>query len=110
MPQGKRNSFASSCLPEFVLVTLRTKGCNVNLANSFIIPVAGEDLVGQSIKRLSDHWDKLTKCFPEQAAPSHFICVAGQENANKNWANVENIDNLLNVVGEAVNTFFESEE
>jgi len=106
MPSAKRNSFANSNLPDFVMVILRNKGCNVNLSNAFIVPVKGTDLVSDSLKRLSEYWNKMQGCYPDDFnVPAFYYSTI--DGANSKWNNVESLNNLLLQVGNAIDALKE---
>ncbi len=58
VPGGKQNSMAARTLPETLLGVVRQRGA-WNLANAFLRPVSGEDLMAASTQKLLDHFVKL---------------------------------------------------
>lgn len=57
-PTGKQTTTAARTKPETLLGTVRTSGA-WNLANAFLRPVAGTDLLGASTERLFSHFESL---------------------------------------------------
>ena len=57
-PGGKQPSTAARTMPETLLGTVRTRGA-WNLANAFLRPVSGTDLLGASSERLFTHFQSL---------------------------------------------------
>jgi len=70
IPTGKQNSFAAQNLPSFGLFVRRKGGVPISLANAFAKPVRpakdDDDLVGLSVKRLTEHWEALKKVYGDQ--------------------------------------------
>jgi CRISPR system Cascade subunit CasC len=65
IPTGKQNSMAAHNKPSFVMLVVRTDA-PCNLANAFLRPVQPGhegDLMQASIKRLDEHWKKLTAMY-----------------------------------------------
>ncbi|GGI97880.1 type I-E CRISPR-associated protein Cas7/Cse4/CasC [Saccharopolyspora subtropica] len=57
-PSGKQTTTAARTMPETLLGTVRTRGA-WNLANAFLRPVTGTDVLGSSTKRLFAHFQTL---------------------------------------------------
>ncbi|GAA4618679.1 type I-E CRISPR-associated protein Cas7/Cse4/CasC [Saccharopolyspora hordei] len=57
-PGGKQSTTAARTMPETFLGTVRTRGA-WNLANAFLRPVTGTDLLGTSTERLFTHFKAL---------------------------------------------------
>ncbi|MEU3273286.1 type I-E CRISPR-associated protein Cas7/Cse4/CasC [Saccharomonospora sp. NPDC006951] len=57
-PGGKQSTMAARTMPETLLGTVRTNGA-WNLANAFLRPVTGSDLLGTSTERLFGHFQTL---------------------------------------------------
>lgn len=57
-PGGKQTTTAARTMPEPLLGTVRTRGA-WNLANAFMCPVTGTDLLGTSSQRLFSHFQSL---------------------------------------------------
>lgn len=57
-PTGKQTTTAARTKPETLLGTVRTSGA-WNLANAFLRPVTGTDLLGASTERLFSHFESL---------------------------------------------------
>lgn len=58
VPSGKQNSMAARTVPETLLGVVREHGA-WNLANAFLRPVAGPDLMAESTARLFEHFGRL---------------------------------------------------
>ncbi|MER7369319.1 type I-E CRISPR-associated protein Cas7/Cse4/CasC [Nonomuraea wenchangensis] len=58
VPTGKQNSMAALTLPETLIGVVRRRGA-WNLANAFLRPVAGTDVMATSTQRLVDHLQQL---------------------------------------------------
>lgn len=69
IPTGKQNSMAAQNRPSFVFAVVRDGGCPASLANAFENPVRIDErnpgLVVQSVVKLADHWDRLSKAYGE---------------------------------------------
>jgi CRISPR system Cascade subunit CasC len=57
-PSGKQNSTAARTKPETLLTVVRDHGA-WNLANAFLRPVIGDDLLSESSRRMLDHFARL---------------------------------------------------
>ncbi|PRX43582.1 CRISPR system Cascade subunit CasC [Prauserella shujinwangii] len=57
-PEGKQTTTAARTMPETLLGTVRTHGA-WNLANAFLRPVTGTDVLGTSTERLFAHFQTL---------------------------------------------------
>lgn len=58
VPSGKQNSMAALTLPDTLIGVVRQRGA-WNLANAFLKPVSGTDLMTTSAQRLIDHLQQL---------------------------------------------------
>ncbi|MEV4288898.1 type I-E CRISPR-associated protein Cas7/Cse4/CasC [Nonomuraea bangladeshensis] len=58
VPSGKQNSMAARTMPDTLLGVVRDRGA-WNLANAFLKPVVGDDIMEGSTKRLIEHFGKL---------------------------------------------------
>ncbi|MGW4475943.1 type I-E CRISPR-associated protein Cas7/Cse4/CasC [Nonomuraea sp. NPDC004354] len=58
VPTGKQNSMAALTLPDTLIGVVRQRGA-WNLANAFLRPVAGTDLMATSTQRLIEHLQQL---------------------------------------------------
>lgn len=69
IPTGKQNSMAAQNRPSFVFAVVRDGGCPASLANAFEEPVRVSErtygLVNQSVTKLIQHRDCLTKAYGE---------------------------------------------
>ncbi|MBO4164268.1 type I-E CRISPR-associated protein Cas7/Cse4/CasC [Micromonospora antibiotica] len=64
VPSGKQNSTAALTPPETLLVVVRDKGA-WNLANAFLKPVTGHDLMVTSTQELFGHFNRLRRFYGE---------------------------------------------
>ncbi|MEV6813099.1 type I-E CRISPR-associated protein Cas7/Cse4/CasC [Micromonospora sp. NPDC051296] len=64
VPSGKQNSTAALAPPETLLVVARDKGA-WNLANAFLKPVTGNDLMVTSTQQLFGHFNRLRRFYGE---------------------------------------------
>ena len=62
IPTGKQNSMAAQNLPSFVLAVVRPNGF-WSLANAFVNPIKGADIVSESIKKLDEYWGQLATVY-----------------------------------------------
>jgi CRISPR system Cascade subunit CasC len=63
LPSGKQNSFAAHNPPSGILIELRLRNQPVSYANAFAKPVAGGDLIGDSIGRLAQYASEIETCY-----------------------------------------------
>ncbi|PZG19198.1 type I-E CRISPR-associated protein Cas7/Cse4/CasC [Micromonospora craterilacus] len=64
VPSGKQNSTAALTPPETLLVVARDRGA-WNLANAFLKPVTGNDLMVTSTQQLFGHFNRLRRFYGE---------------------------------------------
>jgi CRISPR system Cascade subunit CasC len=62
VPSGKQNSMAARTMPETLLGIVREHGA-WNLANAFLRPVSGPDLMADSTEQLFRHFDQLRRFY-----------------------------------------------
>lgn len=65
-PTGKQNSFASHCLPDFVLVEVSERNLPVSYANAFLKPARAtgdESLMDASRRQLGDYLQRLSRRY-----------------------------------------------
>ena len=64
VPKAKQNGFAAQNLPSLVMIVIRDRGL-WSLANAFAKPAdsRGDGLVTNSSKKLTEHWEALTKMY-----------------------------------------------
>lgn len=62
VPSGKQNSMAALTLPDTLVSVVRQRGA-WNLANAFLRPVSGTDLMGLSTQRLIEHLGQLRQFY-----------------------------------------------
>ncbi len=77
IPTGKQNSMAAQNPPSFVLVVVRQQGF-WSLANAFVNPVKGTDIVSESINRLDDYWGQLVKTYGDDGIHKAYINLSGE--------------------------------
>ncbi|GAA3357864.1 type I-E CRISPR-associated protein Cas7/Cse4/CasC [Saccharopolyspora gregorii] len=65
-PTGKQTTTAARTMPETLLGTVRNRGA-WNLANAFLRPVTGTDLLGTSTQRMFEHFEKLRGFYGDAA-------------------------------------------
>lgn len=74
LPTGKQNSFAAHNLPAFGLFVVRRGGVPLSLVNAFAKPVHvmgdQDDLIGESVARLTKRWDDLTRAYGSEGVVS----------------------------------------
>ncbi|MHA6802942.1 type I-E CRISPR-associated protein Cas7/Cse4/CasC [Salinifilum ghardaiensis] len=68
-PSGKQNSMAAHTMPETLLTVVREHG-SWNLANAFLEPVGGTDLMTDSTRRMLDHFNTLRGFYGEDGIRS----------------------------------------
>lgn len=68
-PSGKQNSMAAHTLPETLLTVVREHG-SWNLANAFLKPVRGTDLMADSTREMLEHFDALRRFYGEDGIRS----------------------------------------
>ncbi|GAA0514038.1 hypothetical protein GCM10011581_36920 [Saccharopolyspora subtropica] len=87
-PSGKQNSTAARTKPETLLTVVRDHGA-WNLANAFLRPVIGDDLLGESTRRMLDHFSRLRGFYGDDelrkviaaAATSELPALEGSDTA-----------------------------
>ncbi|GII05486.1 type I-E CRISPR-associated protein Cas7/Cse4/CasC [Planobispora takensis] len=62
VPSGKQNSMAALTLPDTLISVVRQRGA-WNLANAFLNPVSGTDLLGLSTQRLLEHLGRIRRFY-----------------------------------------------
>jgi len=65
-PSGKQNSFASFCLPDFVLVEISSRNLPVSYANAFVQPAranGGRSLMDASVEKLCEYVAQVTTAY-----------------------------------------------
>lgn len=102
-PSGKQNTFAAHQLPDGVLVEVRPRKTPVSYANAFVKPARahGEtDLVSDSLTRLAEHVETLTRKFSLAASPR--LWFSTQDTAIAGTTPCESFENLLSRLGSAL--------
>ncbi|MCR4764222.1 MAG: type I-E CRISPR-associated protein Cas7/Cse4/CasC [Lachnospiraceae bacterium] len=74
-PSGKQNSFAGHVLPSAVMVECKSKKIPTSLANAFVQPVGGKDLVKESIQSMMAETDMLARDFQIPVDERIWFCV-----------------------------------
>ncbi|MDS1270531.1 type I-E CRISPR-associated protein Cas7/Cse4/CasC [Lipingzhangella sp. LS1_29] len=80
VPSGKQNSMAAHTRPDALLAVVREYG-SWNLANAFLAPVTGTDLMADSTKRLAEHFRDLRQFYGDEGVRS--VTVASVSNCNQ---------------------------
>ncbi|MCS6883972.1 MAG: type I-E CRISPR-associated protein Cas7/Cse4/CasC [Acidobacteriota bacterium] len=94
IPTGKQNSMAAHNLPSFILVTVRPRGF-WSLANAFVNPVKGSDIVNESIKRLDRYWGQLAHAYGEENIQKVYVNLYEEDLPNLGDSRVDNVKELL---------------
>ena len=74
-PSGKQNSFAGHVLPSAVMVECKSRKIPTSLANAFVQPVGGKDLVKESIRSMMAEVDMLARNFQIPVDERIWFCV-----------------------------------
>lgn len=88
VPGGKQNVTAARTPPETLLAVVRERGA-WNLANAFLEPVAGANLLADSTERLFGHFQRLRafyRSFPLQASVAATVAGSRPDIADVTWA------------------------
>jgi len=78
VPTGKQNSFAAQNPPSLVFAVLRQHGL-WSLANAFVDPASptgGLDLVGASVRKLDQFWDRLAAMYGTQGIVGGWVTTS----------------------------------
>ncbi len=97
LPTGKQNSFATHEKPSLVFAVVRESGM-MSLANAFEKPVYDPKggVVDESVKRLADHYEKVTGVYGDSDARSRvFITTSNSDGASVLGDNAGNFSTLL---------------
>lgn len=73
VPSGKQNSMAALTMPDTLLAVVRDSG-SWNLANAFLDPVPGQGVMGESTKRMWQHFQQLRGFYGDEEL--HAVAVA----------------------------------
>ncbi|MGQ9779983.1 MAG: type I-E CRISPR-associated protein Cas7/Cse4/CasC, partial [Bacillota bacterium] len=98
-PTGKQNSFAAHQLPDGILVEVRPLPTPVSYANAFVKPAQAHgqvDLVEDSLRKLAEHVELLTRKFSLRADPRLWFCT--REVAIAGTTPCETFDELLSAL------------
>ena len=63
IPTAKQNSHAAQNLPSFGLFVVRETGVPVSLANAFAQPIRRDDLITESVSRLTHYYERLNTVY-----------------------------------------------
>ncbi len=63
VPSAKQNSHAAQSLPSFGLLVARDHGGPISLANAFAKPIRGDDLIGSSIRALTNYQARVQEVY-----------------------------------------------
>ena len=83
IPTGKQTSTAPQAVPSFGLFVARHQGMPISLVNAFARPVHAEDddLIGASIKALTQHWTTLQRVYGAQGIVNTALFHMGQDDS-----------------------------
>jgi CRISPR system Cascade subunit CasC len=105
VPTGKQNGMAAQNPPSFIFAVVRKSGL-WSLVNAFVKPVrpkGDSDLVEESVERLDEYWGQLTTAYGSgQIKDKCYVHLAGTELEKLNGSRVDNLDELVNRVRNAV--------
>jgi CRISPR system Cascade subunit CasC len=109
IPSATQNSMAAHNPPEFGMFVVRDGGVPVSLANAFAKPVTGgenEDLIGNSVEKLANHWKLITDVYGEDGVSTKtlFHLGYGGQLGELNDLDAGSLRNAINKVMAAVNT------
>lgn len=74
-PSGKQNSFAGHVLPSCFMVECKEQKVPVSLVNAFVKPVQGKDYVEESIRKLAEEADLVTRNYGIPMRECLWFCV-----------------------------------
>ena len=74
-PSGKQNSFAGHVLPSAVMVECKEKKIPTSMVNAYVQPVGGRDVVSDSIQKLADEADMLSRNYGIPVEERIWFCV-----------------------------------
>lgn len=74
-PSGKQNSFAGHVLPSAVLVECKNQKVPTSLVNAYVKPVGTADPVEESVKRLADEADMVSRNYGLQVENRFWFSV-----------------------------------
>ncbi len=74
-PSGKQNSFAGHVLPSCMMIECKEKKIPTSLVNAFAEPVRGQDIVKESVRKLSDEADMLAGNYALPVLERLWFCV-----------------------------------
>jgi len=104
-PTGKQNSFAAHQLPALVLVEARPHATPVSYANAFVEPARagkGEDLIGNSLRKLGGHVEALTAGFNLEANPRLLLAPEQSDFAIDGVERIKDLKTLSERIREVV--------
>jgi CRISPR system Cascade subunit CasC len=112
LPVAKLNSFGNYNLPDFVMLTIRNKGCNQSFLNAFVKPVTGEDLLIESVLRLAKYYNNACRCYPDDGATNYYFCtqdkVLAEHKWNQDseaWIDVRSIRDIVSQAGKSITEY-----
>ncbi|SHG62846.1 type I-E CRISPR-associated protein Cas7/Cse4/CasC [Streptoalloteichus hindustanus] len=95
VPGGKQNSMAALTLPETLLGVVRERGA-WNLANAFLRPVTGSDLMATSTARLAEHFERIRGFYGDSQIRSVTAAsLAGDLSSLDNVDVASNLDDFI---------------
>jgi CRISPR system Cascade subunit CasC len=101
IPTGKQNSMAAQNLPSFVLAVVRPHGF-WSLANAFVNPIKGANIVNDSIKELDKYWGQLATVYGGEGLSKAYVNLSGEDLPNLNGARQASINDLVTATLAAV--------
>ena len=104
VPSGKQNSMAAHTMPDTLLAVVRDSG-SWNLANAFLDPVPGKDVMGTSTDRMWKHFRQLRGFYGEEEIRAVAMASLSEDLKKLGVPQEEQTDNLQKftskVLGEA---------
>ena len=105
-PTGKQNSFAAHSAPELILVEVSGTKQPISLANAFLEPVTGNNLMASSVEALVDYHNDFAVAYETGDTQRYVLAVgkSSKEAASKinDAQDVKNIDALVDSVQDSV--------
>src|SRR5262249_36313632 len=101
IPTGKQNSMAAQNLPSFVLAVVRPSGF-WSLANAFVNPIKGADIVSESIEKLDEYWGQLATVYGDEGLTKAYVNLSGEDLPNMNGARKTSINELVTATLQAM--------
>ena len=94
-PSGKQNSFAGHVLPSAVMVDCKARKIPTSMVNAFVKPAAASDIVEESIRKLADEADMISRNYGLPVDDRLWFCVdkyaVAPESATKKCASFSDL-------------------